>query len=154
MLKAKNITNFARKQEKMSNSIVTKIACIIFTVIGIALLWFAKYNYQTTAEFQQNSVVVKGSVIYLSESHSKGRALYKPVVEYAYNNQTFQIKGSVASRPPAYEVGENVDILLKIDNPQEAMIDSFFEKWFLVVVFAALGIIFTFFSMFMLFLSW
>lgn len=137
----------------MSNSIVTKIISLIFTFVGLVLLWGANYSYKTTTEFQQNAVSAKGTVISLAESRSKGRTLYKPVVEYSYNNQSFQIKGSVASRPPAYEIGENVNILLKTDTPNEAIIDSFFEKWFLAILFAALGTVFTLIGVGMLFLN-
>jgi hypothetical protein len=76
-----------------------------------------------------------------AQSPKKGQAIskgpaYAPVVEYQVGGQTYRIQGHVAASPPAYSVGDRVQVLVPPERPAEGRIESFSEQW---LVPAALG---------------
>ncbi len=116
----------------------------IFGGVGLLLLFGGAYFYDDSVKAQKDTILVKGRVVDLSLSYgSKGSKLYTPVVDFELNNQTYTIRGSVASSPPDFEVGEEVELFLKPNQPQEAKINSFVEKWLMATILGSMGIIFT-----------
>lgn len=116
----------------------------IFGGVGLILLTVGIYFYNDTNAYQKDTIRVKGKVIRLSASYAqKGGRLYTPIVEFEFNNQTFQVAGSVASSPSAFDVGEEVELFVKPAQPQEARIDSFMEQWFVVVILGGMGAVFS-----------
>jgi hypothetical protein len=51
------------------------------------------------------------------------------VVDFKVNEQVYTFEGDNASYPPAYQVGEQVNVRYDPLNPNTAQIDSFFERW-------------------------
>lgn len=44
------------------------------------------------------------------------------------------VEGAVSSRPPAYDIGERVDVLYDPEDPSDAQIDSFLERYFATTI--------------------
>ncbi|MFF5970058.1 DUF3592 domain-containing protein [Streptomyces sp. NPDC012769] len=45
------------------------------------------------------------------------------------------------SNPPAYEVGERVDVRYRADSPEDARIEGFATLWLLPVIFGGIGLV-------------
>jgi len=60
-----------------------------------------------------------------------------PVVEFTLKNQrSVTFTSDVSTHPPAYKVGEKVEVYYNPSNPQKAKINSFGDLWFFSFVFA------------------
>ncbi|MFE7316062.1 DUF3592 domain-containing protein [Streptomyces sp. NPDC057555] len=67
-----------------------------------------------------------------------------PVVEFTTADGTSRtFRGSAGSSPPAYEVGERVEVLYRADSPGDARINGFIQMWVLPLVMGGIGLGFT-----------
>ena len=89
------------------------------------------YAAYTGWQLQTNGVTTPGTVVRLSERSDaeSGCCTDVPVIDFDVNDQVYTFEGDNASYPPAYEVGEQVDVRYDPTNPNTAQIDSFFERW-------------------------
>jgi hypothetical protein len=115
-----------------------QIGCwLIFGNLFLAAfcLWGA-YAAYTGWQLQTNGVTTPGTVVRLDERSSadSGCCTYVPVVDFTVNNQVYTFEGDNASDPPAYEVGEQVQVRYDPTNPNTAQIDSLFERWAFPVI--------------------
>lgn len=75
------------------------------------------------------------------ENIFKGGTL-APVVEFHdEQGRVFEFTGA-GSSPPRYKPGDTVKILYTRENPESAVIDSFFSKWFLAVFLLSFSTVF------------
>ena len=122
----------------------------IFAGIGAIFLTFGLVLGYQTRTFLGTASRAEGEVIALEcrRSHPRrGRRFtvyhYYPVVKYtAADGQTVQFIGQVGSKPPAFRVGQKVEVLSNPEQPRSARINSFFELWFAPMIFTGLGGIF------------
>jgi hypothetical protein len=94
-------------------------------------LWGAYAGY-ISWRLEQEGVTTTGTVIELESSDSSegGCCVYSPVIEFTANNdQTYTFEGDTASDPPAYDVGEQVDVLYDPNDPETAQINKWTERW-------------------------
>jgi hypothetical protein len=98
-------------------------------------LW-GVYAAYTGWQLQTKGVTAPGTVVQLSERSDPegGCCTYVPVVDFEVNNQIYTFEGDHASYPPAYEVGEQVDVRYDPTNPNTAQIDSLFQRWAFPVI--------------------
>lgn len=113
---------------------------LIFTGVSVSFLTDAKR--------------VRGTVVALDwrEDHDGGSrkaraddspAAY-PVVEFTPVDGTpRKFRDSAGSNPPAYEVGEQVEVLYRPDSPEDARIKGFLSLWLLPLIFGGIGLVFT-----------
>jgi hypothetical protein len=67
---------------------------------------------------------------------------YAPIFRFvAENGQAFTVTSSVSSNPAGFEVGETVEVLYRKDDPVGAQIASFWQLWFIPVIFGAIGVV-------------
>lgn len=69
-----------------------------------------------------------------------GDEMKSPVVEFNANDRRHTFQSKMSSSPPAYSVGERVSVLYHPEQPAEAQIDSFSERWLFPLGFATTGI--------------
>ena len=93
-------------------------------------LWGVYAGYGSW-KLEQNGKTITGTVVSLEESDSSdgGCCVYSPVIEFISNGQTFSFEGENASYPPAYEVGEEVQVLYDPADPNTAQINKWSERW-------------------------
>ncbi len=120
---------------------------IVFILIGIALLVFAGYTIKLKYEFIESAVTVTGKVIDFETHQSKDddgdyTTMYAPVYEYEYNGDTYLHRSDVSSGSPSYEIGEGVALFIQPDAPEKVIVDSFSERWFVVLMMGGFGIAF------------
>ena len=93
-------------------------------------LWGAYAGY-TSWRLEQNGETTTGEVVRLEESDTTegGCCVYSPVIEFNVNGQAYSFEGDTASYPPAYDLGEEVDVLYDPADPDTAQINKWSERW-------------------------
>ena len=103
--------------------------------LGVVLLLLAGVLAVTAGRATGHLVRAPGTVVRIVQDSDAMHA-YRPIVAYLANDgQRREIAGSTASTVPAYDIGENVDVLLDPAHPDRpALIDDFAQRWFPVAV--------------------
>jgi hypothetical protein len=99
-------------------------------------LWGAYAGY-ISWRLEQEGVTTTGTVIELeaSDSSEGGCCVYSPVIEFTANDdQTYTFEGDTASDPPAYDVGEEVNVLYDPNDPETAQINKWTERWLFPII--------------------
>lgn len=113
----------------------------IFLLVGLALLAGAAFWAVTTRSFIARAEVAPGRVVALEHS---SRDAYYPVVDFVTpKGQKIEIRSSFGSSPPAYSVGEKVEVLYLPDQPEKAKIRGIFALWGGALILGGVGFIFT-----------
>ncbi len=141
------IENDLKKQFQPTRIHVGKLVGAIFMSIGIVLVSITAYLIYSNQKFEVRAQPVKGKVIdYRSHisSHDNGSTmLYSPVFSYEFNGKTFTYFSTTSSSDKDYTVGEVIEILVDPDDPENVLVNSFMEKWFLSVLLGCMGTAFT-----------
>lgn len=99
---------------------------IVFAVLAVILLLISfgvrTFRENKKADFTEsvNAVVTELKVV----PSDKGSSTYKAVFGYTYDGKEYSTNDSVSQYPAAYEVGEEVPILINPDKPSEIYTDS------------------------------
>lgn len=124
---------------------VTGAVLLLFLGIGLFLFYHA---WQTTmaqrtasAPFRQTS----GTVVRMVQK-TNGHRLWAPIVTYRVSGKEYAFESELASRPPAYQVGEEVVVQYDPNQPQKATIDSFWMSWLPWLLFGGFGSLLVFVS--------
>lgn len=118
-----------------------KRSLVAFGLNGIGALFlsiviFLIYQDQTiTSKFP----MVTGMVI---EMRYDNEGMSSPTIQYSWHEISYLHLPSSWSDPPSYEVGEQVELFVNPDNPAEAKINTFFQRYFLAFILLVFGIIF------------
>ena len=126
-----------------------------FSIIGLAALTGAAMLYMKTHTFLLLAAQTTGTVVDFVTVESAPRSssggvsiqtstsTYAPVVEFtAENGSDYKFTSSISTYPPAYDLGETVDVLYDTENPGNASINSFFSLWGGVLITGGLGLLF------------
>jgi hypothetical protein len=110
-----------------------QIGCwtIFFNLFFTGFCLWGVYAAYTGWQLQTKGVTAPGTVVRLSERSDAegGCCTYVPVIDFKVNDQVYTFEGGNASYPPAYDVGQQLDVRYDPNNPNTAQIDSFFERW-------------------------
>jgi hypothetical protein len=119
--------------------------------IAIGLLVAGAATFIHTLRFVQGAERATGTVIDLSEeTDSEGDVTYHPVVRFttAEGRTVEFVSSSGASSRVSRSVGDRVEVLYDPDDPKDAQLSGFFDLWLFPIVFAAVGVAFSVFSLF------
>ncbi|MCW5887451.1 MAG: DUF3592 domain-containing protein [Anaerolineales bacterium] len=100
----------------------------LFVLIMVAVtLWLGARAYRLSTDGERTT----GRVVSLVESGDGegGCCVYSPLVEFSMNGRPMRFEGGNASSPPAYRVGQQVNVVYNPTKPDEASIHSFYEMW-------------------------
>jgi len=139
----------ARQAEAQKNPPVDvgRLVGGIFMGVGCILLaigaWLGVSNYK----FAQRAIPVTGIVLRYSNYESKsddGRytTMYTPTYQYQFEGKTYTYTSSTSSSSKEYDVNETVNVLVDPQEPGEVLIDSFWERWFVVILLGGMGTLF------------
>ncbi|RII17822.1 hypothetical protein DSC45_13040 [Streptomyces sp. YIM 130001] len=116
-------------------------AVITMTLSGAALLIAALVTGGHTVAGLTSSERAEGTVVALELDRGAEPVTY-PVIEFAAADGTrHTFRDSVGSQPPAYDKGEQVEVLYDADSPGDAEINSFVSLWLLPLIFAGAGLL-------------
>lgn len=133
---------------KMPGLDVGRIVGTIFMSLGGIMLVVVVYLGVSNYQFSQRAILVKGKVIdydtYQSRNDNGGSTtMYTPTFQYKFKGKTYTYKSSTSSSSQDYEIDETVDVLVDPEEPQEILIDTFWEKWFLPILLGFMGLMFS-----------
>lgn len=116
---------------------VKAVLAVVFTSIGIASALVSAVSAALVAQsVSSKSHHAEGTVVDFSRD---GRG-YDPVVEFALpGGRPIRFDGWVASNLSAWEIGEPVPVRYNPDNPQEAIIDTYWQVWFVPTILGIVG---------------
>lgn len=114
---------------------------VVFAAIGLICVVAAAWTWAAEFSFGRKAVRAEGRVVDL-QARGKRRPIFAPVVEFRIDGRVVRFISPSGSRPPSYEVGERVDVLHLPDRPEEAVIDSFVERYLLPLGVLFAGLIF------------
>ncbi|MGN8077925.1 DUF3592 domain-containing protein [Variovorax sp. 22077] len=120
---------------------------LVFGAVALVLCAVAWLLHHNTASFIASASRTQGEVMRLlyvesSERHESG-GTWKPLVRFrAPSGEIIEFAPSSSSSPPAYKVGEKVDVFFDPNDPQDAMLDGFFSLWGGALITGGLGLVF------------
>lgn len=110
-------------------AIILALPGIVFAFIG-GVWCFNVHNFVQSAEHTE------GTVIELAENNGS----FSPVVEYADSQgQQHQYRSTARSNPPAYSVGDKVEILYERGRPDSANINHWVYLYLFPFIFFAIA---------------
>ena len=115
----------------------------LFGFIALTFIIFAGISYYMSNPFD-NGAEATGKVISLEWNDTGGAV---PVLEYDWQGQVKEAKGTIFYTPPQYEVGEDIPILINPENPDEIILNNFNERYEFTVIFGAVGAFFLIFTL-------
>lgn len=116
----------------------------VFAVAGICLLLGASFAYRSTSTFLAASVTAEGTVVDLIPSRRDDSITYRPVVQFSTRTGAqIEFISSSGSNPPSYSAGQTVEVLYRLDNPQDATLNDFFSLWGVSLILTLLGVPFS-----------
>ena len=126
---------------------VGRLVGTIFMSLGGIMLAVVAYLIVSNYNFAQRAIPIKGKVIkfdsYIStDDEGRSTTMFRPTFEYTYAGKTNTYPSSTSSSSPGYEINDMVDVLVDPDEPEEILIDSFWERWFLPVLLGVMGTMF------------
>jgi len=138
----KNVEKYERAVDKVAGTAQKaagvasrlQVGCwIIFANLFFAgfCLW-GVYAASISWKLENEGVTTTGTVVRLEESDSaeSGCCVYSPVIEFtASDDRKYTFEGDNASDPPAYDVGETVNIIYDPKDPDTAQINKWTERW-------------------------
>ena len=129
---------------------------LVFGAVGLVLCAVAWLLHHNTATFIASAGRTQGEVMRLLHVESSKRnesGTWKPLVRFkAPGGEIIEFTPSSSSNPPAYDVGEKVDVFFDPRNPQDAMLNGFFSLWGGAVITGGIGLVFLLVAVAMLFL--
>jgi len=83
-----------------------------------------------TARFVSHSVVAKGMVTGLNEQNGENGKMFAPEYTFtAQDGRTYNAVSTSSRNPPAYQVGQSIQVLYDPHYPEHNRIDSFWHLW-------------------------
>ncbi len=127
------VEKVGRGANKLYIGCITIFANLFFAAFCLWGVYAAVIAYR----LETTGVVTEGVVTRLEESSSSegGCCTYSPVVEFvATNDQTYTFESENASDPPAYDIGERVEVLYDPNDPNTAQINKYSERWLMPII--------------------
>ena len=116
----------------------------ILLLVGIILLLIAYLLYNKTKKLLETGVRTQAEVIELIRNYDSDGDTYTPVFSYIHHTgETKTYTSKISSSPPAYDVGEIVNIVYNPDDDQELKTITFWGlyRWSIILLIAAAALI-------------
>jgi len=126
--------NAVDKVGRGANRLYIGCVTILANLFFMAFCLWGVYAASTAYKLETTGVVTEGIVTGLDESNTDGSSTYSPIVEFTVNGQTYTFESGNASSPPAYQVGETVNVRYDPADPNTAQIDKLTERWLMPVL--------------------
>jgi len=122
-----------------------KIFSLIFGGLGVLLLLIAGLLYLGEASFLRRAERATGTVVVLYRSiGDEGGNSYCPVFQFtAADGEVVTYRGNVCASPPAYKVGDRVELFYDPGNVEHVQMNNFWSKYVGVFVLGVIGAPFT-----------
>jgi len=117
----------------------SRVIGVLFLLIALVNGGLAIWFYISTTRFVRHAVRTTGTVVRVVNGGGNGGAY--PVIDFTDSaGTTHQTTSWWSSDPPAYLVGQTVNVFYDPANPSKARIDGFAELWLIATIFAILTV--------------
>ena len=123
---------------------------VIFGFIGLGFIGITGILYYLQHQTIKNSDITKGVVVDFRIGNEGGSA---PVISYEIDNKKKFYYSNTYSSPPAYEMKEEVSLFVNRSDPDDVIVDTFMDRWFLMVLFGGIGSFFVLFCALFMFVG-
>lgn len=114
-----------------------KIFVLIFGGIGACLLGIAALMYFNEQSFLDRAEHATGTVVDLDRSDGA----FCPVIDFTTRDgQQVRYFGNVCTSPPAYDLGDQVELLYDPENIKNVQMNGFWSQYVGEVVLGAIGL--------------
>jgi uncharacterized membrane protein len=112
------------------------ILAVVFLSIGLVFALVVGISTAVVAESISGDRYADGTIVDLDYN---GRS-YSPVVEFSVpSGAPIRFTSSIGSNPPSAQVGEHVGVRYTPNNPQDAVIDQYWQIWFFPTLLGIIG---------------
>lgn len=113
-----------------------------FLILGIIFTFAGFKFFKDLKQFKKNGFSALGEVVGLVQSMGKYGRLFFPKIKFTTKDgKEIIFVGSEGSDPPTLTIGESINIVYLLNDPEKAKIDSFVSNYvpgFVVLFFAIL----------------
>jgi len=109
-----------------------------FTGTGVGLLCGAAMSYAGQQELIARGRRVEGQVVELAYR----RRGYAPVYQYELDGRVYRYHSSTSTSPPSAAVGDTVTLWVDPADSERVQVDTFVERYLLIVILGPLGLLF------------
>jgi hypothetical protein len=118
-----------------------KFVAIMFGIIGIPILIAAVGVYVYMTYQIKNSIYTTGVVTEIPNYTREGYySSGSPVISYEFDTETYTTTASVFSNNEEFSLGDTVALYVNLDDPTSVIIDTFNQRWLMVIVIGAIGL--------------
>ena len=115
----------------------------VFFAVGLGLAAGGAAVWRSNARFEAAAGKAEGQVVDLISYRSDKSTMYKPMVQFqTEDGREISFSGATGSSSPSYARGDKVPVLYDRATPENAQIDSFMERAFVVVIPLGMGLVF------------
>ncbi len=116
---------------------------LLFSLIGFGVLVCGIFAVFKVRRQLAGSGKATGKVVGFGQIAGKSGYLFCPQVSFQIpDGQMFRFQSEVGTQPPSYQVGQQVQIVYQMTNPNKAEIDSAMALWFAPGCMSLLGLAF------------
>ncbi|MCW5911212.1 MAG: DUF3592 domain-containing protein [Cyclobacteriaceae bacterium] len=116
------------------------IVFFVLAAVGTIFILLSMYWLGADYIFTSKAETVTGTVVDLSYGRGSGNTA-APVVSYTWQGKEMIFEGSTYSNPPAVEIGEQVELFVNPDNPNDVLINLVSERYILIFIFGFIGFV-------------
>jgi hypothetical protein len=138
----------SRVTNSLKDSKIPKVIGSIFTFFGLCMLGVVVYVYVTDSSFIDQAILIEGKCTgydsYESSDDNGGSTtMYTAIFTYAYQGEEFTHYSGSSSSSQDYDYDEVVEIYIDPNNPADALVNSFWERWFIIILLGFMGTLFS-----------
>ncbi len=115
------------------------LGALVFGFVGLVFVAIAGASYYFQQQTIENSEKITGVV---TDFHYGSKNGSSPIITYEWNGEKRQYHSNTYSSPPAYDLHEEVTMFVNRDNPDDVVVDTFSDRWFLIIIFGGMGSVF------------
>lgn len=119
--------------------IVFRVISAIFGFFAVALGFASGLLYFMDQSYIGEATMVTGVVTAFRTNETGGQA---PIIEYLWDGELVYVESSTYSQPTPYVQGQELTIFVNPDKPGEVLIDSFDDRWLLIVILGSVAAFF------------
>jgi len=113
-----------------------------FPAIGVLLLGIGIAVFVSGERSRSTGVLTVGNVVGMQEWVDPEGSMYAPIVRFTTTKgEVVEFTSKTRSRPAEYDPGDTVEVLYQPDAPNDAEIDSPFERYFAPTLLGGIGLV-------------
>lgn len=118
-------------------------------IIGLFFLSLGLYGIYESVAFNHVAGRAEGTVVAFKKRQNGTHVTYRPIVKWrAPNRQIHSFENSFGTSPPAYDIGESIEVLYAPDDYTDARIGGY-ASWLGTTISIIFGVVFIFLPFFM-----